>query len=342
MSHEEQSELRSFCTYEIIPFKFEGGVLGRIKKSISPRRYYSIEFKNAVQSALSTYQPDAVFVEQTFMSQYVTDFIDFPKVMSSVDAISFSAFLQSELEPSAIKSFLLKFVGAQRRLIEWYYFSKFSTITTVSFDDSHKLSKVVGKDVKTIPNGVDADFFFPLKYHNRDTLVFTGVLSNPGNEEACIFLLEKVFPVIKNKLPKIKFVVAGRKPTKMLVSAIPDYVQLMPDVDDLRDAFTNALCFLAPIEIGAGIKNNVLQAMAMGVPVLTNNLVAGAINITDNETGFIEDDRNNYCDRLLYLLSQTDRLEVVGLKGREHILEHFSWDSVALKYISLLESEIND
>lgn len=342
LSSAEESELRSFCTYDIIPFEFEGGVLGRIKKSVSPRRYYSQEFKHAVRLALNAYQPDAIFVEQTFMSQYVTEFGDLPKVMSSVDAISFSAFLQSELEPSTIKSFLLKFLGAQRRLIEWYYFSKFTTITAVSSDDAYKLSTVVKQDVKTIPNGVDSEFFSPIKYVDRDTLVFTGVLSNPGNEEACLFLFDKVFPLIRDKLPKVKFVVAGRKPTASLKNAIPDYVQLMSDVDDIRDAFKNALCFLAPIDIGAGIKNNVLQAMAMGVPVLTNSLVADAINMIDEETGFIENDRSKYCDRLIYLLSQIDQLEKVGLEGRQHILTHFSWDSVALKYISLLESEIND
>jgi polysaccharide biosynthesis protein PslH len=341
MNREEEKELSSFCSHEVIPYKYDGSALGALKKSISPRRYYSSDFKVAIAKAIDNFKPEAILVEQTFMSQYVKEFSEYPRVMSAVDAISFSAFLQAKIEKSLLKKAFLNMLGYQRRFIEWYYFSLFNTVTAVSEDDANKLASVIKRNVQVVPNGVDADFFSPIKCQVRDTLIFTGVLSNPGNEEACLFLFNEVFPVVRERFPHIKFVVAGRSPTSKIMAAKPEYVNLMPDLEDLRDAFHNALLFLAPIEIGAGIKNNVLQAMAMGVPVITNNLVADAINILDNSTGFVENDRAKFYQRVVDLIAEDKLLQKIGSKGRQHVLEYYSWESVALRYISMLEEEIN-
>lgn len=308
-----------------------------VRKALSYRRHYSAKMDCTIAAEVAAFEPDIVFFEQAFMAQYYRCAAGLPRILSAVDAISLAAFNQARNGDEPIgKRLALGFLGVQRMMFERKYLRKFECVSSVAERDARYLRALIGKPVVVVPNGVDTEFFRTRRSEaDGDAIVFTGVLNNPANVEACRYLIREVFPEVHVRYPWLKLVIAGRNPTPELVAAIPCYVELQSDLPDIRAAFKGALAFVAPFVVGAGIKNNVLQALAMGLPVLTTKLVADAIGLKDRETAYVETRGPEFVGSLLRLVDQGGAGREVGAAGRRHVMANYSWQAAAQKYLEM-------
>lgn len=313
------------------------------KLFLSARRFYSAEMVQKIKGAVQSFKPDILFAEQTFMAQYGKVAPRIPKVMSAVDAISLAAFRQSAMQQSLPAKLAWKYVGYQRKSFEKQYFRLFDQVTAVAEEDASFLCEMTPQPAAVVPNGVDIELFSPKHVKGpENSVVFTGNLSAGMNEEACLYLLRDVYPKIHAKHPHLRLVVAGRGVTRSICDALPDYVTVMEDLPDIRRAFDGAMIVVSPIAYGTGIKNNVMQAMALGVPVLVTPLIAKPLSVEDGVHGFVEDRGESFADRLGSLLEQPERLRAVGAKGRDLIEQQYSWEKVGRDYISMFERLLSD
>lgn len=336
LSNEELLQLRKMCTYHIVPHNPQRGVLGTARKILSSRRYYSEEFRDSIRFALNHQKPDIIFAEQTFIAQYADLFNEYPSVMSAVDAISLAALRQADGASNRLGRLTWKYVARQRLAIERKYFPKFDAVTAVAEEDADFLRKNAKVNIEVIPNGVDTEHFNPIAAGGaRVSVIFSGNLNAMMNEEAALYLLESVYPFIHERRPDLTLVIAGRGVTSRLRVAIPAYVALREDVPDMREALSDGLIYLSPIAHGTGIKNNVLQAMAMGIPVVTTKLIADPIAVVDGETGFVMERGVDLGERIVALLDEDDVLRRVGASGRQHVESNYSWSGVAEKYFNI-------
>jgi len=263
--------------------------------------------------------------------------------MSAVDAISLAAQRQSEIGDSKLHYLACRYIAHQRLAVEKKYFPKFDKITVVSNDDAVFLKRAVKRDIIVIPNGVDTVFFSPGRLDTkRNVVLFTGNLSAPMNEEACLYLLQYVFPLLHSRHPDIELVIAGRAPTENIISAMPSYVTLKADMLDLRDALSSAILYVSPIAYGTGIKNNVLQAMAMGIPVVATKLIADPIGIQHGETGFVAERGPDFVQAIEMALANRVLLDRIGRLGRLHIEQNYSWQQVASIYMDMFVEIMSD
>lgn len=332
----EAEELRSMASYDIINYQPPKGITGLARKVISNRRYFDERFVKSIQAAIKSFKPDIAFCEQTFMAQYADVLNDLPKVMSAVDAISLAALRQATIGGTLRHFLAWRYVAYQRSFFEKKYFPEYDRITAVSQEDANFLSDLMNREVLVISNGVDTDYYTPkLLDDARKTILFTGNLSAPMNEDACIYLLREVFPGLHAKHPEIKLEIAGRAPTARICSEKPNYVDLNADMPDLRDAYKKAILCVSPIAHGTGIKNNILQAMAMGIPVVVSPLIARPIQIVHNETGFVAERGQEFLETLKMAVENPSLLGNVGGDGRLHIEEKFSWQHVSSCYMNI-------
>lgn len=342
LTDKETRRLCSMTTYDIVSHQSVNGLFGVMRKAISGRRYYSIEFRRKIQQAIREFKPDVIFAEQSFMAQYADLFKGIPNVMSAVDAISLAALRQAKINKSRWRALPWLYVARQRLALEKKYFPMFDRVTVVGEYDADFLRKNLNHDISVIPNGVDTDFFTPkLLAPERNTILYSGNLAAPMNEEACIYLLREVFPIVHSKYPTLQLVIAGRDATAQILAALPSYVTLKRDIDDMRDAMRDALLYVSPIAYGTGIKNNVLQAMAMGIPVITTKLIADPIGIRNGETGVIAKRGPNFAAAIFDALDNRESLDRLGNMGRRHIEENFSWPNVATSYFNLFTELVN-
>jgi glycosyltransferase involved in cell wall biosynthesis len=105
-------------------------------------------------------------------------------------------------------------------------------------------------------------------------------------------------------------------------------------MDDIRDAYNSAHVFVAPMRIGSGLQNKILEGMSMGLPCVTTSLVANAFESNQRTALVVADSNADIANEILSLLDNSERSENLARKGEEMVKTSFSWQST----VDLLES----
>ncbi len=132
--------------------------------------------------------------------------------------------------------------------------------------------------VRTIPNGVEVHPLEPESEDDRPTVAFTGVLNYGPNVLGARHLAEEVWPRIQSTVPDARLTIAGRRPSpEVLALADRHGIDVLADVPDIQEVLRKAWVVVAPMLSGAGIKNKVLEAWAVGRPVVLYEVAANGL-----------------------------------------------------------------
>lgn len=191
-------------------------------------------------------------------------------------------------------------------------------------------------DVAIISNGVDTEKFKPrIKIPESKTIFFTGEYKWFPNKEAIDWLVKEIFPKIKEKIPAAKLLIVGKHLPKWLRGLKDAGVD--EEVADIRDAYKKADVFLAPLKSGSGTKYKILEAMAMGVPVVTT--FVGAEGLEGFEGfGMIGEKTQDLVAATVSVLEKPQKYEIMTKKAREYVKEKFDWKIIGEKLERLIEN----
>jgi glycosyltransferase involved in cell wall biosynthesis len=191
--------------------------------------------------------------------------------------------------------------------------------------------------VEVIPNGVDAEHFAPDGGAVEPaTLLFTGVLRTPANEQAAVRLAERVLPAVRARVPGARLVLAGRAPSARVnaLAALPG-VELVADAPDLRPLLRSATVFACAMESGTGIKNKLLEAMACGAAAVATPLAAQGLSARDGDELLVAD--GGFADAVVRVLEDPALRARLGTAARAYVEREHSWAAVARAYEALYE-----
>lgn len=203
----------------------------------------------------------------------------------------------------------------------------------LAFISSRDREAVIGKGgrAKVIPNGID------LTYWQRGTsgsnpcsVVFTGTMSYSPNEDAAIFLVESILPLLRKASPDAQVFIVGRNPTPALVEAGKRHpgVTVTGAVEDVRPYLEEATVFVAPIRYASGLQNKILEALAMEVPVVTTPLVAAGLQVGEANLPPIKvaETAADFASAVTALLRDESARTRMAADGRRFVEAHFDWD----------------
>lgn len=200
------------------------------------------------------------------------------------------------------------------------------------------------KQCYIIPPGVDLNYFKPLEMPSETPIiVFCGTMRYPPNILGVIHFYYKVYPYIKKEIPDIKFYVVGRNPDRRIKKlSLDPSVIVTGAVDDVRPYYSKADVFVNPITVDdGGIKNKVLEAMAMGKAVVSTPLGVRDIGVTDNENVVVAKNDREFAEKVIELLRDEKERKRIGKNARKFVEENYSWEKQSRALYNVFRELVN-
>tara|TARA_B110000037_G_scaffold53128_1_gene65096 strand:+ start:4100 stop:5020 length:921 start_codon:yes stop_codon:yes gene_type:complete len=217
----------------------------------------------------------------------------------------------------------------------------FDGVITVSDDDSsyarrqYKLDNVRGH----VPTGVDPGHFAPRKEILADDNVigFLGSMDWMANIQAVGYFVEKIYPRIRRAIPGARFVVIGRNPPGSIRNLAKNdgSITVTGSVEDVRPYLKECDLMVVPLLTGGGTRIKILEAMAMGVPVVSTTIGAEGLELEGGVHLEIADDADGFADLTTELLSDTCRRRALADAAHERLVRENGWEFVIDEFLRL-------
>ncbi len=197
-------------------------------------------------------------------------------------------------------------------------------------------------NVAVIPNGIDLqEFAVPAAPPEPASIVFSGLMSYYPNQQAVRWFLDAILPIVRQKLPRAKLVVAGAAPPRWLRERAGDHVEVTGRVADIRPYLARATVVIAPLLIGGGTRVKILEAAAMGKPVVSTTLGAEGLDMRHGESILLGDDPDAFARHVIAVLDDPRLAARIGTNGRCHVAEHFDWNRIGERVSRLLHARLD-
>ncbi|MBK8712923.1 MAG: glycosyltransferase [Niastella sp.] len=185
-----------------------------------------------------------------------------------------------------------------------------------------------GAAVFVVPNGVDSHYFTPA--FNEDStmsLLFTGTMNYFPNQQAVAWFITKIFPLILTKHPQLIFTIAGKHADKLMLDAHPN-IRVVANPEDMRPYFRAASIYIVPLQLGGGTRLKILEAAAMGLPVVSTHRGAEGLENLDSSNILLADDEQEFARAIQVLIENKEMRESLASNLNAWVNEWYSWEKI--------------
>ena len=197
--------------------------------------------------------------------------------------------------------------------------------------------------VRVLANGVDVEYFAPVTSlaARPCSIVFHGNLSYPPNAEAATHLAKEILPLLRAQRPETTLQIVGSQAgaAVLALGRIPG-VSLAVDAGDLRPHLGAASVYACGVSHGSGIKNKILEAMAMALPVVSYRAAASGIGAVEGREILLADTAAEFAAAVEKLFADTEHARAQGRAAREFVTERYCWASRALELETIYQEMI--
>lgn len=208
----------------------------------------------------------------------------------------------------------------------------------VAKKEAADFNRRLGMDkASAVPIGVDTDYYSYRKVgKSGDIIGFLGSMSVAHNDNAARHFILDILPLIVKKNPAVKFTVIGGGASDELMKLASQNVEFTGRVGDVREFLERCKVFVCPMTFGSGIKTKNLEAMAMGLPVVTTSIGAENIGAEPEKEWIVADDNKEFADAVLALLADEVKRDEIGYCASNFIRQNFTWDAAVCCFSELL------
>ena len=194
-----------------------------------------------------------------------------------------------------------------------------------------------------VPNAVDPDYFTPSGGPvDTHTLVFNGTLKYRPNVDAVRYLIDDIWPLVRHRYPDATLMLTGCNDDVDVRALMKPGVRFLGEVPDIRPYVRRATAVCVPIRIGGGTRLKVLEALAMGKPVVSTAVGCEGVAVRDGEHLMIADDANAFASKIFQVFENPALRSALGQAGRRLIETRYSWDLAGARLESLYREITGD
>jgi len=339
----------------------------RVLKALPTKKPLQVAFdassalREAIRQHLSTGQFDILHVEFIRALGALPTELPIPVVWDAVDCIS-RLYEQGAHFGATPMLRLLGTIEAQRtRTYEQTQLSRFHHVLVTSERDRQALL-AIAKDVSStpisakpvsskrnfaeitaLPHGVDQVYCRPfMGKRHPETLVFSGKMSFHANIAGVLHLVTNIMPLIWQKRPGVRLVIAGSNPPASVRRLAQDKrIQVTGYVDDMRPYIAQAQVAVCPLPYAVGIQNKILEAMALGTPVVASSHAANGLVTTTDKYILTADQPSEFATSVLRLLDDAELWTRISQNGLEYISTYHNWTRIIEQLTAIYANALN-
>jgi glycosyltransferase involved in cell wall biosynthesis len=338
--------LRALCTdVHVVPATpfhprslraLAGTVLGTPRSLVAT---FSASMVRCIEATLSRGDIDAVVASQLPTARYAPVFSATPAVFEEVElGVLWDEFTRA---PTALGRARYGLTWLKHRRYLAGLLRHFRACTVVSEPERRLICAAVpgAPRVDVIPNAVDATAAARVvAERDADGPIFAGPLGYEPNLDAMQWFAADIFPEIRRGWPAAHLTITGDPAGRALPPTLG--IAVVGQVDDIGLAVASAAVSVAPIRLGGGTRVKILEAMALGTPVVATSKAAEGLDVVHGEHLLIADDGREFADHVVHLLNDPALRHRLSVQGRDLIARQYDWAVVGPRFAALLEEVV--
>jgi sugar transferase (PEP-CTERM/EpsH1 system associated) len=300
----------------------------------------------AIVEVLDSDKFDVVYLSCFDMLTFIPTISPMPFVLDVIDDAALHAYNDFKMKSNLRAKIKRYAYWRQIRNFERSYLGSIPHIIMISSIDAEYFhSFCTGKSINVITNGIDIDFFQPDSInHRQPVLMFSGNMDYSPNEEAAVYFILKIFPLVLEKIPEAVFMVVGRNPTNRLQELAGQncQIQVTGFVEDIRTWFNKAMIYVSPLLTGAGLKNKILEAWAMGKATIATPISVDGIEAIHGKNIILAEQPDEFITAIVELYQNSAYREQLAQTARQDAVNKYNWQIKAIELETILEKIVSE
>ena len=302
--------------------------------------FFNRKAAKKIETLLAKHKPDLLYGQLLRTAEYIRH-KDTPKAIDYQDIFSYGMKRRADIA-SGVTRPIYNMEYRRLRHYEAEIFDDFDVRSIISEPDRALFPHEKRDEILIVPNGVDHDFFKPLEREKKYDLVFTGNMSYPPNVNAVEYLAHEIMPIVWKSLPKTKLYIAGATPDPKVKKVASERIIVSGWLDDIRDAYAQSRIFIAPMRIGTGLQNKLLEAMSMRLPAITSPLANASLGAQANEEIMVGNHAEEMAQHIITLLTDKEKAERLAQAGYDFTNRVYDWGKATEILENAMASTLNN
>lgn len=291
---------------------------------------------------------DIIQIEHSFMAMYL-DAI--PQMSESKSILTFHNVTWKQFDTifRYERRLILKIrhwiFSKMMRKWEPNFAQRFNRCITVSEVDKELLKNTnPSLHIDIVPNGVDVkDYQLLPRQFNSRTLLFIGKMSYLPCIDAALYFYEEILPLIRLAVDNVDFWIVGRDPTPEILKLHgSNATHVSGYVDDVVPYYKNSAICVVPLRAGGGTRLKILEAMALGRPVVSSTIGCEGLDVTDGKNILIADSPGQFAAETVKLLTDRVLYQNIVNEARKLVETHYDWNILASRLLQTYDELAND
>lgn len=227
----------------------------------------------------------------------------------------------------------------QMRTWEAHCVRAFDRCVTVSENDRQLLLDVSpGARIDVAPNGVDTHANQPIsRAGGPPTLLMIGLMSYAPYTDSAIYFCEEILPILRKRVGAVRVFIVGSEPPLKVRSLEGDGVCVTGRVPEVRPYYQQSTVSVVPLRAGGGTRLKILEAMALGRPVVSTSLGCEGLKVEDGEHLLIADDPGSFASQIERLLTDPSLYNRIVTRARSLVESQYDWDIIAAQMLKIYD-----
>lgn len=285
--------------------------------------FFQRQAKQRVDKIIYRFQPQHIYCQLIRTAPYAVDLFNIHKSIDFMDALSKAAERRYNTSHGISKLFW-KEEWMRTKNYELKCHLYFQNHFIISKNDLSFLNFPPQPETIVLPNGAPQNDLASVEATKSTDVLFVGNMSYPPNQKAA----EHLYEIHLQLPPNITFQIAGVNPSVKLLKYSTHNFNVSGFVSNINQCYVSAKLFVAPMTIGAGMQNKILEAMAAKLPVITTSLAARAFQNVEESAMIIEDDLSKYPEIIKNYLSLDSKRMHDGTMNLHYVKKFYDWDIV--------------